>query len=144
MENITKEQLIESFQKTKEHIIKSNILLTPKWSAINEDILEYVTNIIINVSLREMDDPTLIAENHSEEEKKAMMLFASLSMATMEQDLKNNEGFTNKIYDAYVSGELDFSLPQNKEMLRKRLKEGLISHEQYEKIAKIDKPEDNE
>lgn len=142
MENITKEQLIESFQKTKEHIIKSNILLSPKWSAINEDILEYVTGMVIETTVRDMDNPETAGKNHTEEEKKAMMLFASLTMAAMESDLKNNEEFNNKIYDAYVSGELDFSQPESKEILRKKLKNSLITHEQYEKIAKIDKPEE--
>ena len=143
MENVSKEEIIKHFNYTKERILKSNILLTPKWSSLDEDALDYIGAKVIELTLRDINNPPENNSVYTEEERKCLTIFASLTVASMELDMVNNEEFTNKVYDSFVKGEFDNASDNSKEVLRKKIKKGLISHEQYEKIKDIDKPNDN-
>jgi hypothetical protein len=144
MENINKEELIKSILHTKERIIKSNILLEPKWSQFDETILDVVTDYVIDITLRDLENPTASQSTYNDKDKKAITIFASLTMAAMESDMKNNEDFSNKIYDLYQDGKLDLETEKNNEILKRNIKNSLLAHEQYEKISKLDNPRTEE
>lgn len=137
MNKPTREEIEVTYRGMKEQILKSNILLLPKWSKIDEDALDYIVEESINITLKPSEEVT-------PDETRIMKILISLTSSAIDSIIKGDEVINNRIYDSFVSGEMDELSDDYKEFMRKKIKEGLITHEQYEKIKNVDTPKDND
>jgi intergrase/recombinase len=131
MNKPTREQIETAFKGMKKQIMESKILFTPKWSTIDENVLDYIIEKSIDISLKP-------AKDISQEETKIIRIFMALVNKAIEYVLNNDEEITNKVYDNFISGGMDEISKDYREFIGGKLKNGLISHEQYEKIKGVE------
>ena len=125
----SKEQIETTFRAMKEHILESKILLSPRFYMIPVEMLDDIIERSINLTVNEDGD---------EEDKIALKIFMLLTVNAMKVKLKEDEGFNNRIYDSFMSGDMDKLSDDYKGLVSRLIKDGLISHEQYEKIKGVD------
>ena len=132
MKNPTREEIEKTYRRMKKQIMDSNVLLSPEWSSIDENVLDYVIERAIDITFKRGDDDL------NKEETKIMKIFMTLVNKSITHLMNNNEEVTNKIYDSFIAGEMDELSEDYKKYIGKKLKDGLISHEQYEKIKGVE------
>lgn len=141
MEKLTKEALLKVLEHSRDAIEKSQITLKIKTEVPGADELIYhMTKLYEKYDF----DLQLLIEKMDEDEKHLVKFYNVMTVAAISSLMKSDPEYAEQHFINYMNEEdnIDFSKGFFK-VYKEIVKDGLIEHEEYEKVVEMETKEKN-